>query len=215
MEAVDGRPILRMERDVRAALRFLGIRMEPQHRDVLLSARVLHMLHRGSSRHSRAARASPHRNGRWRRDLSLGVRCGRTWSASLSRNRHAQDLTTLHRADSLEKIDFGHVVNPFVGSCVVVAGTGTLLSENAFVTRDAVIAVNRFGLGARPDELSTAAADPRGWLREHSSWHSRACRAKSARCPPRPMRSRVRGRARGPSRRRGRSPSAARSRRKS
>lgn len=32
------------------------------------------------------------------------------------------------------------------------------------VTIDNVIATNRFGLGARPDELAAAAADPRGWL---------------------------------------------------
>jgi len=31
-------------------------------------------------------------------------------------------------------------------------------------TIDAAIAVNRFGLGARPGELAAAAADPRGWL---------------------------------------------------
>jgi uncharacterized protein (DUF1800 family) len=31
-------------------------------------------------------------------------------------------------------------------------------------TRDAFIAVNRFGLGARPGELAAAASDPRGWL---------------------------------------------------
>ncbi|HEY8538228.1 MAG TPA: DUF1800 domain-containing protein [Steroidobacteraceae bacterium] len=31
---------------------------------------------------------------------------------------------------------------------------------------DAVIAANRFGLGARPGELQAAASDPRGWLRE-------------------------------------------------
>jgi uncharacterized protein (DUF1800 family) len=32
------------------------------------------------------------------------------------------------------------------------------------VTRDAVIAVNRFGLGAAPGELDTVSRDPRGWL---------------------------------------------------
>jgi uncharacterized protein (DUF1800 family) len=31
-------------------------------------------------------------------------------------------------------------------------------------TRDAFIAVNRFGLGARPSELAAAGSDPRGWL---------------------------------------------------
>ena len=31
--------------------------------------------------------------------------------------------------------------------------------------QDAVIAANRFGLGARPGELRTIAGDPRGWLR--------------------------------------------------
>ena len=31
--------------------------------------------------------------------------------------------------------------------------------------QDAVIAVNRFGLGARPGELSRVAGDPRGWLK--------------------------------------------------
>ena len=30
--------------------------------------------------------------------------------------------------------------------------------------REAVIAVNRFGLGATPGELTAAAGDPRGWL---------------------------------------------------
>jgi uncharacterized protein (DUF1800 family) len=33
-------------------------------------------------------------------------------------------------------------------------------------TVDAVIAANRFGLGARPGELATIAADPRGWLHD-------------------------------------------------
>lgn len=32
--------------------------------------------------------------------------------------------------------------------------------------REAAIALNRFGLGARPGELRVVAADPRGWLRE-------------------------------------------------
>jgi uncharacterized protein (DUF1800 family) len=32
------------------------------------------------------------------------------------------------------------------------------------VTREACIAVNRFGLGAQPDEVARAAPDPRGWL---------------------------------------------------
>jgi len=32
------------------------------------------------------------------------------------------------------------------------------------VTRDAAIATNRFGLGARPGDLAAVAADPRGWL---------------------------------------------------
>lgn len=32
------------------------------------------------------------------------------------------------------------------------------------MTREAAIAVNRFGLGARPGELEAAARDPRGWL---------------------------------------------------
>lgn len=37
--------------------------------------------------------------------------------------------------------------------------------SNASSTRlRACIAVNRFGLGARPGELTTAAADPQGWL---------------------------------------------------
>ena len=31
-------------------------------------------------------------------------------------------------------------------------------------SRDAFIAVNRFGLGARPGELAAAANDPRGWV---------------------------------------------------
>ena len=30
---------------------------------------------------------------------------------------------------------------------------------------NAAIAVTRFGLGARPGEIATAAADPQGWLR--------------------------------------------------
>ena len=34
------------------------------------------------------------------------------------------------------------------------------------MTRDAVIAANRFGLGARPGELNAAASDPRDWLRD-------------------------------------------------
>jgi uncharacterized protein (DUF1800 family) len=33
------------------------------------------------------------------------------------------------------------------------------------VTRETVIATNRFGLGARPGEMRAAASDPRGWLR--------------------------------------------------
>jgi uncharacterized protein (DUF1800 family) len=33
------------------------------------------------------------------------------------------------------------------------------------VSRDAVIATNRFGLGARPGEIKAAASDPRDWLR--------------------------------------------------
>lgn len=32
--------------------------------------------------------------------------------------------------------------------------------------REAAVALNRFGLGARPGELRSVAADPRGWLRE-------------------------------------------------
>ena len=32
------------------------------------------------------------------------------------------------------------------------------------MTREAVIAVNRFGLGAQPGELAAAARDLRGWL---------------------------------------------------
>ncbi|MGH8673816.1 MAG: DUF1800 family protein, partial [Burkholderiales bacterium] len=32
------------------------------------------------------------------------------------------------------------------------------------MNRQAVIAVNRFGLGAAPGELAAAATDPRGWL---------------------------------------------------
>ena len=31
-------------------------------------------------------------------------------------------------------------------------------------SRDAFIAVNRFGLGERPGELAAAANDPRGWV---------------------------------------------------
>jgi len=40
-------------------------------------------------------------------------------------------------------------------------------------TRDAFIAVNRFGLGARPGELAAAAGDPRGWVEAQLSGRAR------------------------------------------
>jgi uncharacterized protein (DUF1800 family) len=36
--------------------------------------------------------------------------------------------------------------------------------ELAMVSRNAAIAANRFGLGARPGEIAAAGRDPKGWL---------------------------------------------------
>src|SRR4029079_9235365 len=47
----------------------------------------------------------------------------------------------------------------------VAAGDLRAAAGNAaLMNREAVIAVNRFGLGAAPGELTSAAGDPRGWL---------------------------------------------------